>query len=117
LPVVLLVDGSTSSGAELLSGALREGKKTQLVGQKTFGKWSAQTLEELPNGYAIKYTTAMFRTPSGKSYQGEGLTPDVEVPLDEKVVEKARRLLPDRRLVADAQLRTAVNIALMQVQH
>ncbi len=115
VPVCLLVNHSTSSGAELFTGALREGRKAQVIGQKTFGKWSAQTLEDLPNGYAMKYTTSLFRTPGGKSYEGVGLVPDVEVPMDDKEVERAQRLSSvERRLAADPQLRTAVNIVLLQ---
>jgi len=60
---------------ELLAGALAEDLHAQVVGMRTYGKWSVQSVDELGNGYAIKYTTALFHTPSGKSYDGVGLTP------------------------------------------
>jgi carboxyl-terminal processing protease len=109
LPCVVLVNGDTSSGAEFVAAALRESRKAQIVGTKTFGKWSVQTIEDLSNGYAIKYTVSQFRAPSGRSFEGTGLAPDVEVALDPQACERAL-LIGDteKRLAADPQLRTAI---------
>jgi carboxyl-terminal processing protease len=108
-PLVVLVDHETSSGAELLAAALSEDRHARLVGQRTFGKWSVQSLDELGNGYAMKYTTALFHAPSGQSYDGVGLAPDVEVDMPGDQVERASLLTdPAARLAADVQLRTAI---------
>src|SRR6185503_17442948 len=89
VPVVVLINGGTSSGAEFVSAALAEGRGAKLIGQKTFGKWTVQTIEDLPNGWAFKYTISVFKTPAGKSYDGIGLAPDIEVSQDPKVLEQA----------------------------
>jgi len=80
------------------------------VGAKTFGKWSVQSLETLPNGYAYKFTLGLFKTPSGKSFEGVGLTPDLEVPMDEVALQKANNAKVDDRLNLDVQLRTATEL-------
>jgi len=111
LPVAVLVDGETASSAECLAGALQELRHATVVGSRTHGKWTVQVLEDLPNGYAVKYTTAVFRTPGGKSYDGTGLPPDVEV--DATAEDVARALQesdPARRVAADVQLRTALRV-------
>ena len=112
LPMAVLVDGQTSSGAELLTAALQEGRHATVVGTRTFGKWSLQKIDDdLGNGYAAKFTTGLFQSPSGRSFQGVGLTPDVEVTMDEKVAHKAMTIVdPEKRLLADAQLRTAATM-------
>ncbi|MGO8998836.1 MAG: S41 family peptidase [Polyangiaceae bacterium] len=111
LPMVVLVNQDTSSSAELLAGALSEQRRARIVGARTFGKWTVQSIDELGNGYAIKYTTALFHTPSGKSYEGTGLIPDVEVDADRAQVERAMGITdPAARLAVDVQLRTALSL-------
>lgn len=111
LPLVVLVDHGTSSGAELVTAALQESRHATVVGSRTFGKWSVQKIDDLPNGYAFKYTASLFKSASGKSFDGVGLTPDVEVDMDAKLAEKAQAITdPEKRLAADSQLRTAVGI-------
>ncbi|HEY2515104.1 MAG TPA: S41 family peptidase [Polyangiaceae bacterium] len=108
VPVVVLVDHATSSGAELVTAALAEQRKARSVGMKTFGKWSVQFIEDLPNGYAIKYTSALFHAPSGKTYQGEGMVPDVEVDESEDQIGRALQIQDlGQRAAVDPQLRTA----------
>ncbi|MDP1821755.1 MAG: S41 family peptidase [Archangium sp.] len=110
VPTVVLINGHTRSSAELLAAALREGLKAPLVGAKTAGKWSVQSLKELPNRYVLKYTLALFRAPDGKSYEGVGLSPDIEVTQDERAAGRAARLkVPAERLAIDAQLRAAAS--------
>lgn len=109
MPMAVLVDHETASSAELVAAAMRDLRHASLVGATTTGKWTVQTIEDLPNGYAMKYTLAVFRAPSGKSYDGTGLTPDVEVDMPDDAIAKAR-LLTDttQRVAQDTQLRTAV---------
>jgi carboxyl-terminal processing protease len=108
IPLAVLVDHGTSSGAELMTAALQEGRHAFVVGARTYGKWSVQSIEDLDNGYAYKFTIGTFFTPSGKTYGGVGLEPDVEVSMDDKATSRALALSdPDKRLAADTVLRTA----------
>ena len=76
-PIVVLVDGGTASAAEVLAGALHDQHRALVVGGRTFGKGSVQTVLPLDNGDSIKLTTARYYTPSGKSIQARGILPDV----------------------------------------
>ncbi|HZR36553.1 MAG TPA: S41 family peptidase [Nevskia sp.] len=76
-PLVVLVNGGSASAAEIVAGALQDQHRAILVGSKTFGKGSVQTIVPLQNDDAIKLTTARYYTPSGRSIQAEGIVPDV----------------------------------------
>jgi carboxyl-terminal processing protease len=76
VPVVVLVNGSTASAAEILAGALQDHHRAVLLGRRTFGKGSVQTVMPLNEGRAIKLTTSRYFTPSGRSIQGRGIDPD-----------------------------------------
>ena len=76
-PLVVLVDAGSASAAEVLAGALHDNKRARVVGSRTFGKGSVQTLLPLDNGDSIKLTTARYYTPSGHSIQALGIQPDV----------------------------------------
>jgi carboxyl-terminal processing protease len=76
VPVVVLVNGSTASAAEILAGALQDHHRAVLLGRRTFGKGSVQTVMPLTAGRAIKLTTSRYFTPSGRSIQGHGIDPD-----------------------------------------
>ncbi|HEX6638019.1 MAG TPA: S41 family peptidase [Steroidobacteraceae bacterium] len=76
VPVVVLVNGSTASAAEILAGALQDHHRALLLGRRTFGKGSVQTVMPLSGGRAIKLTTSRYHTPSGRSIQGRGIEPD-----------------------------------------
>jgi len=78
-PLVVLVNQGTASAAEIVAGALKDNHRALIMGVQTFGKGSVQTVIPLPQGDAIKLTTALYYTPSGKSIQAEGIVPDVQV--------------------------------------
>ncbi len=76
-PIVVLVNGGTASASEIVAGALQDHKRAIVMGQKTFGKGSVQTILPMKNDTAIKLTTARYFTPSGRSIQAEGIIPDI----------------------------------------
>ena len=78
-PLVVLVDGGSASASEIVAGALQDRKRALILGQRTFGKGSVQSVLPLESGEAIKLTTALYYTPGGRSIQAEGIVPDVEL--------------------------------------
>ena len=79
-PIAVLVNEGSASAAEIVAGALRDNGRAALLGRRTFGKGSVQTVLPLTHGQALKLTTSRYFTPSGVSIQGRGIQPDVELP-------------------------------------
>ncbi len=79
LPLMVLVNEYTASAAELVAGAVQDHGRGRIVGAKTFGKGSVQSIVELPDGAALKLTTTLYYTPSGRTIQAEGVAPNIKV--------------------------------------
>lgn len=82
-PMVVLINGGSASASEIVAGALQDQKRAVIMGTKSFGKGSVQTIIPMSNGGALKLTTARYYTPSGRSIQASGIVPDI-------VTEEAR---------------------------
>jgi len=76
-PLVVLINGGSASASEIVAGAIQDHKRGIILGTKSFGKGSVQTIQELRNGSAVKITTARYFTPNGRSIQAKGIEPDV----------------------------------------
>ena len=98
-PLVILVDGGSASASEILSGALQDNKRAQLVGATTFGKGLVQSVRPLSDGAGMAVTIAKYYTPSGKDINHAGIKPDIEVKLTKPQIQA---LIKDRTKVATA---------------
>ena len=79
LPLVVLINSGSASASEIVAGALKDHKRAVLLGTRSFGKGSVQTVIPLPGHGAMRLTTARYYTPSGISIQAKGISPDIEV--------------------------------------
>lgn len=94
-PIVVLVNGGSASASEIVAGALQDHKRAVILGTKTFGKGSVQTILPLDDNSALRLTTARYYTPKGRSIQATGIVPDIvmeSVPLQESKAEEKKRL-------------------------
>src|SRR3954469_9853294 len=99
LPVIVLTDAGTASASEIVAGALQDHRRALIMGEKSFGKGSVQTVVQTGPEAALRLTTARYYTPSGRSVQAGGIDPDVPVP------QLSDPDYKDRRLVREADLR------------
>jgi carboxyl-terminal processing protease len=102
VPLVVLVDGSTASAAEIVASALQDRGRAVVIGSRTFGKGSVQAPSQLSDGSALELTVGRYLTPSGRSLDGVGVVPDLLVPagtpaavIDQRAIEVLSGLTAD----------------------
>lgn len=98
-PIVVLINGGSASASEIVAGALKDHRRAIIMGTKSFGKGSVQTVIPLPGHGAMRLTTSRYYTPSGTSIQAQGITPDV------KVVQAEVKPIEENMLSSEADLR------------
>jgi carboxyl-terminal processing protease len=112
LPIVVLVDSGSASAAEIVAGALQDQHRGLVMGERSFGKGSVQTLLQLDDTTALRLTTARYYTPSGRSVQEGGIEPDIAVPQlsdpDYKTKPRFREADLRRHLINEAKVDNAV---------
>ena len=103
LPLYVLINGGSASASEIVAGALQDHQRAIIYGEKSFGKASVQSIQEMIDGSALKLTTAKYYTPNDRHIHGNGITPDVQLEYDE--LEEPYSTLPkpyntDNQIVA-----------------
>jgi len=99
-PMVILVNKGSASASEIVAGALADNRRAVIVGGRTFGKGSVQTVIPMKDGSALRLTTSLYYTPSGKVIHKKGIAPDLEVEITESDIEEKR----------DSQLQAAIEL-------
>ncbi len=115
LPMIVMINEGSASASEIVAGALQDNKRATILGTKSYGKASVQTIQEMNNGTALKLTTARYYTPNGRDIHKLGIEPDIIIELKKKTdKEDASKKIDDSKLSEhtknDAQLAEAVNI-------
>ncbi len=105
IPIMVLINRGSASAAEILSGALQEHQRATVIGEPSYGKGSVQSVIPLPNGGALKITTAHYYTPNGRSLEENGIQPDILINTDDYLAS----VDPERPLLNDPFVTRAIN--------
>jgi len=116
-PIVILVNGGSASASEIVAGALQDHKRAVLVGEKTFGKGSVQTVLPLENGAAVKLTTAKYYTPSERVIHDNGIEPNITVEMNPEDLFKIRLKQAQENGEADKELPTDPEVRDIQLDY
>ena len=107
IPIVVLINGGSASASEVLTGALKDYDRAEIVGEKSFGKGIVQSVYPFADGSGMSLTIAKYYTPSGVCIHGEGIKPDYEVSLPEQYNDSYASAVPRED---DTQLRKALEL-------
>ncbi|MGK7874261.1 MAG: carboxyl-terminal processing protease CtpC [Xenococcaceae cyanobacterium] len=114
-PLVVLVDGGSASASEIVSGALQDNRRAILVGSKTFGKGSVQSVRRLIDGSGLAVTVAKYLTPNGRDINEEGIIPDVVYEMTEEEREKLQGDRTQIGTLADSQFAKALEVLTQEI--
>lgn len=109
LPVVLLIDGDSASASEIVAGAFKDHRRGTIVGRRSFGKWSVQTIFQAKQQCGLRVTTAKFYSPRGQNLAKVGLRPDIEVP-EPPADRQSLRSATEIDIEGDEDLRQALRL-------
>lgn len=113
--LVVLVDGGSASASEILSGALQDHGRAEIIGTQTFGKGLVQSVRTLGNGSGLAVTIAKYLTPNGRDINKEGITPNIETELSEEQREKLQKNRDQIGTDQDPQFAKAIEILFSKV--
>ena len=109
LPLIIMINEGSASASEIVAGALQDNKRATIVGSKSYGKASVQTIQQLSDGSALKLTTARYYTPLGRDIHTLGITPDIIVEYEkDKVVELPDPYNKDNQLFETIKIATGM---------